>query len=186
MKHFLVVLLLTGWALGQQSTARVQEQSARTAVNNMPSADELSELFKKAEDKVAAFQNAVSAAKPQLDPLDTHLAARYTDDASTAEKILAAMKSKGASGYGLMMLLDALDTLTLDATDANMRLLVHNTAANKLSDTATMLPMTSLKTALDGCNDISELLLHASLRYIAGEEALLKLYLEGGPPKPAR
>lgn len=181
----LAVVLLAGLAFGQDSSAAHLRAVSRAAVEKMPSDAELNELFNKAEEKVATFRKAVNSARPQLDKIDAHLASNYIDAAATANAIIAGLRTKGPSGAGLLMLITTLDDLALDATQGGLRLLVQNQThpVNAEADTATVMSVMSLSTAEVGCNDISELLVHASLRFIGAEDSLLA-EIAASPQKP--
>lgn len=176
MKHLLVVLLLVGSALGQESTATLKRQATESAINDMPSPAELSALIKKAGEYVARFQEVLSLAKPQLEHIDPGRAAKYSDNAATAENIIVMLTTTGTSGSRLVMLLDAMDTLALDAAMANVQLLtadLQRVASGKSRDIQTATLVLGLTGVETQCYDISELLLNASLRFVAFEDAVL-------------
>jgi hypothetical protein len=82
------------------------------------------------------------------------------------------------SAYRLVALLSLLDDMTVDAASASFRLMQEDAKAvgakrPNLGILAAILPLNAAQTAL---NDISELLLHPTLRYVGAEEqALTKL-----------
>jgi hypothetical protein len=139
---------------------------------SLPSTEEISELTDKASEKISAFGMAVKSAKPDLDRVDPTLAPKYLEAADAAQTTIKAIRKNGATGYNLVALLGTLDDLSLEAATGALRILVAYTA-NRLeggqSETALHSVML-LNTAQSGCYDISELLLHATLRFIAVED----------------
>ena len=156
------------------------------AQNSMPSNEELAELLSKASQKITSFQEAVQGAKPFLDQQDPKLASNYMDTAKTAQEIIRVGQKEGASAYRLVGLLSLLDDMTVDAANASFRLMQEEVKAVEAKQAnvnvvAAILPLNAAQT---GLNDISELLLHATLRYVGSEEqALIKLLDSAGKPK---
>lgn len=185
MKPLLIVLLLTGWALGQASTAttlqmQAAKQAAEKAAKDMPSAAEIAELLIKAGEKVAVFRMVVNSAKPQLDDTKPGLAAKYADTAATAETIIADLRANGPSGYGLVMLVAVLQNLSLHAEDASTRLLLLDelrVSRGQPSEYAALRPLPLLDAAGKECYDVSQLLLDATLRHVAAEETTLRMLI---------
>jgi len=140
---------------------------------SMPSNDEILELLAKAEQKVAGFENAVKSIKPNLDRVDPKLSPMYADAAAAAHVIILSARKNGPSAYRLVSLVTTLDDLSLDAATASIQLLLlqiksGQTAASNLDF---LVPLLSSK---NECNDISELIMHATLRFIHTEEEALE------------
>ena len=140
---------------------------------SIPSNDEILELLAKAEQKVSGFENAVKSVKPDLDKVDPHLSKTYADGGAAAHVIIVSIRKNGSSAYGLMSLVTTLDDLSLDAATASIQLLLlriqsGQTAASSLDF------LVPLMTSKNECNDISELIMHATLRYIHAEEDVLE------------
>ena len=157
---FLALFLFASMAFGQSGTT-------------MPSNDEIFELLAKAEQKVSGFESAVKSVKPDLDKADPELSKMYTDAASAARVIITSIRSNGPSAYSLTSLVTTLDDLSLDAATATVQLLLlriqsGQTTANRLDF------IVPLMTSKNDCNDISELLMHATLRLIHTEEDVLQ------------
>ena len=162
MKLFIAVFFMAAVAFGR---TKPTDQPA------MPSKEEISDLLKKADEKVSGFEKAVKNAKPYLDKIDPKFATTYLDASSDAHTIIAGMQTNGISAYGLVSLLATLDDLSLNAANASVQLLLaaKSTPADAGALSATI-PLASASTA---CNDISELIMHATLRYVHVEEELL-------------
>ena len=148
------------------------------AQNSMPSNEELAELLSNASQKITSFQEAVQGAKPYLDQQDPKLVSNYMDTAKTAEGTIKVGLKEGASAYRLVGLLSLLDDMTVDASNASFRLMQEDAKAvgAKRADIGVLAAILPLNGAQTGLNDISELILHATLRYVGTEEqALTKL-----------
>jgi hypothetical protein len=148
---------------------------------SMPSKEELSELLAKADEKVSTFEQAVGNAKPQLDKINTEYARNYLDAASTAHTLIQATNQKGTSAYRLVGILATMDDLSLDAASGSVFLmgadnqqLIHG----KPPDMDTQNPIIALTAAGTTCNDISELIFHATMRLVNVEEKLVDLLLD--------
>ena len=161
------------------SALRAQTASQASAPNpmaDMPSEAEVGELAAKASEKVEGFQKTLDAVKPFLDKADPSAYSKDKQAVDRAQLILAALKKNGRSAYVLVSLLTTLDDLDLDATQDSQAILLFGTRA--MADgrqppdgmTTAVLMLTSAASSL---YDISELVMHATLRYIAGEEDIL-------------
>jgi hypothetical protein len=78
----------------------------------------------------------------------------------------------GHPPYALVGILTTLDDLSLDAATGSAFLL----AANQGQTTPELLTLSAAGTA---CNDIAELIFHATMRLIAAEETALNKFLNG-------
>jgi hypothetical protein len=155
-----VILAFAVGAFGQDGTA-------------MPSNDEISELLAKAEQKVTGFESAVRSVKPDLDKADPKLSKMYGDAASAARVIISSIRKNGPSAYALTSLVTTLDDLSLDAATATVQLLLLRVQSGQTA--ATRLDFViPLMTSKNECSDISELLMHATLRLIHKEEDVLQ------------
>lgn len=139
----------------------------------MPSKDEILELLGKADQKISGFENAVKSVKPNLDKADPKLSAMYLNAASAVHVIVLSIRKNGPSAYNLVSLVTTLDDLSLDAATASVQLLLLRikSGQTEASALAFLIPLMTSKTE---CYDISELIMHATLRYIAAEEDLLQ------------
>lgn len=167
-------LMVAGLLVAQ--TAPAPQPSAPDPLANMPSEAEIGELTAKAAEKLEAFQKTLDSVKPFLDKADPSAYKKDSEAIDTGRAILAALKKNGRSAYGLVGLLTTLDDLDLDATQDSSAILIFGTRA--MADgrnppdgmTTAVLMLTSAASSL---YDISELVMHATLRFVSGEEAVL-------------
>lgn len=160
-------------ALRAQTTSQVP---APNPIATMPSEAEVGELTAKAAEKVEAFQKTLAEVKPFVDKANPTLYRRDLEAIDTARTILASLKRKGRSAYGLVGLLATLDDLNRDAmNDATAMLLFgsQEQAAGRQFPDGMATAVLMLTSAADSFYDISELVMHATLRFVAGEEAVL-------------
>jgi hypothetical protein len=139
----------------------------------MPTAQEISELVSKADETVTSFDRALAVSKEFLQEPEAGYEGQVKA-AQTAHEIIQKIKSNGASAYALVALLGTLDDITNDsATSANLILV------DALERSASGKPVTSLGVAVKlmqvkkSSYDISELIMHATLRLIKNEEDAL-------------
>ncbi len=136
----------------------------------MPSEKEFSELLAKADEKVSTFEAAVKSAKARLDKVNAKYAANYLDAAATAHLLISKTIKNGPTAYGLVGVLTTLDDLSLDAANGNVFLLAGDQGQ-------TTPEVFALSAAGTSCNDIAELIFHATMRLIAAEETALNKLL---------
>ncbi len=149
---------------------------------NMPSEKEFSELLTKADTKVSNFEAAVKNAKPGLDKIDIKYARNYLDAASTAHLLISKTIKNGPTAYNLVGVLTTLDDLSLDAASGMAFLLAADgdrVAKGATRHTSTRDAVLALSSAGTSCNDIAELIFHATMRLIAAEETALNKLLDG-------
>jgi len=147
----------------------------------MPSEKEFSELLSKADEKVFTFEVAVKNAKPRLDKIDTKYVKNYLDAAATAHLLISKAIERGPTAYGLVGVLTTLDDLSLGAANGTAILLAADgdrMARGEIRDTGTRDSVAALSSAGTSCNDIAELIFHATMRLIAAEETLLNKLLD--------
>ena len=172
MKTLVVVLLLSVFVWGQNKPV---DQGS------MPSTEEVSELVAKADEKVSSFEEAVKNAKPYLDKIEPKFTTNYLGGASTAHTIIRNLQKNGPSAYGLVSLLATLDDLSLDASAASVQLLrtdEEHVTNGKRPDVGSLSSVILLGNAGTACNDIAELVMHATLRFVDVEEKILDKLLE--------
>ena len=160
LHNTLFVALLSGAALGQTAPT-------------IPSKEEIFELVDKADQKVSAFEAAIKQVRVVLDDADPGLSENYLDAASTAHWMIQTAHKNGPSAYALVALLATLDDLSLDAMRAAVIFAKLGTSRPGANDAVILL--TAVGT---GCNDIAELIMHATLRYIQAEEKILEILLD--------
>lgn len=154
--------------------------SAQTAPS-MPSHEEISELVSKANEKTVAYEEAVKNAKPYLDKIDPKFAQNFLDAASTAHTLIEAIQKNGASAYSLVSLLATLDDMSLNAATGSIQLLrtdEEHVAKGGAANVGALSAVILLNNASTACNDISELIMHATLRFVDTEEQLLGKLLD--------
>jgi hypothetical protein len=142
----------------------------------MPSRDEIFELLDKAEQNISTFEDAVKKAKPKLDEVDPKLSNNYLDAASTAHWMLQTLHKDGPSAYRLVSLLATMDDLSRDAANASTRLLMsdaEHVANGRQRDGRVLASVILLSNSGTACNDIAELIMHATLRLVHAEEDLI-------------
>jgi hypothetical protein len=169
MRLLFAVLVLSVASAAQSSPASNQQV-------NMPSSAEIGELLSKADQKVTGFEEAVKLAKPHLDKINSRLSSNYLDAAATAHKFIETTQKDGTSAYRLVGLLATLDDLSLDAANASVLLLKNDAeqlAEGKKPVAALSGSVVALSSTGTAVNDISELLMHATLRFIDAEEQVL-------------
>lgn len=143
---------------------------------NMPSGAEIGELTAKAAEKLEAFQKTLDSVKPFLDKADPSAYKKDSTAIATGRTILAALKKNGRSAYGLVSLLTTLDDLNLDATQDATAILIFGTremANGRQTPDGMTTAVLMLTSAASSLYDISELVMHATLRFVAAEEAVL-------------
>jgi hypothetical protein len=180
MRTLLPVLLFAAAAMGQSNPANQRNATPPknpSQLQDMPSEREVSELLAKADQKVSAFELAVKAAKPRLDSISPQYATNYLDAASTAHQLISAATKNGMSAYRLIGILATLDDLSLDAANGSLFLMANDedqvVAKGAQRDTGTVNIVSALTAAGASCNDIAELIFHATMRSVAAEEALI-------------
>lgn len=167
-------LMFAGLLVAQKPSAT--EPSSPSPLTNMPSEVEIGELTAKASEKVEAFQKTLDSVKPLLDEADPSAYGKDENAVEGARSILAALKKNGRSAYALVSLLATLDDLDLDATQDSTAILLSGTRAMANGKnppdgmTAATIMLTSSASSF---YDISELVMHATLRFVSGEEEVL-------------
>jgi hypothetical protein len=168
VKTLLAVLLLSAIACGQASPS-------------MPSREEISELVNKANEKIAAYEEAVKNAKPYLDKINPKFAENYLAASSTGHVIIEQILKKGPSAYGLVSLLATLDDMSLNAAMGSVQLLrtdEERVTKGGSPNANTLAAVILLNNASTACTDISELIMHATLRFVDTEEQMLAKSLD--------
>lgn len=180
MRILLAMLLFATAAMGQSNPAnqgKAAPQKNGSQLRDIPSEEEVSELLAKADQKVSVFEAAVQAAKSRLDSINPRYAANYLDAASTAHQVISLTKKNGMSAYRLVGILATLDDLSLDAANGSLLLVTNDedqvVTRRAQRNTDTMNIVSALNAAGTSCNDIAELIFHATMRLVAAEEALV-------------
>jgi hypothetical protein len=166
-------LLLVALVAHGQTTAR-SPGAGSPDVANMPSEAEIGELLSKASEYVETYKQTFAAAKGSLEKASQP---GFYDRAATmcaqASQVIAAIKKNGSTAVALVSLIAVLDDMSLNGARASA-----STLLLAVEDKRAMQDFQNLAQAEKNCYDISELLLHATIRYISAEEAPLRALLE--------
>jgi hypothetical protein len=176
---FLGFMLCGAEARAQNKPAARSTVAAHTQVPSMPSEEEINELLSSSSERITEFQRALDNVKPLLDRADPEFYKQDSEACETAQAAIKAMKKNGSSAYALVALVSLLDDLNLDASRATLQIfrLAHDDDKTGKKNPSIVPDFLNIAEAGKNCGDISELLLHATLRYIAAEEsALSKLF----------
>ena len=142
----------------------------------MPSNEEIGDLLSKASEYVDTYRQTFGSARPSLAKAPTPgLYEKGMELSKQADSVIAANRKNGPSAYALVGLVSILDDMSLNATRAyavTMVVALGETRSDLKSHE--MEDIQSLAQAGKNCDDISELLLHATLRLIAVEERTLR------------
>jgi hypothetical protein len=159
------------------SATSVQHKSffAASSVQQMPSEAEIDELLSKAAEYVDSYRQTFTSAKPSLDKAPTPgFYAKGIELSSQASEAISAIRKNGPSAYALVGLIAILDDMTINATRAYaVTMLVATEEGSSNPKDRAMQDFLSLAQAGKNCYDISELILHATLRLIHVEEQAL-------------
>jgi hypothetical protein len=149
-------------------------------VPELPSEEEIGELLSKASEYVQTYQQTFTSSKPSLDKAATPgFYAKGMEQSAQASHAIAAIKKNGSSAYALVGLIAILDDMSLNgarASAATALVALRENQADPKNHARS--DFVSLAQAEKNCYDISELLLHATLRYIAVEETALQALLD--------
>lgn len=178
----LSLVLVSACQAQTQTHARSSKETLAELQRDMPSDEEFSELLHKADEEVSVFEAALRNAKPGLDRIDTKYAANYSDAASTAHLLISETIKNGPTAYRLVGVLATLDDLSLDATSGSAFLLARDedrvVTKGTTPDASTQTALLALSASGKSCNDIAELIFHATMRLIAAEETALNNLLD--------
>jgi hypothetical protein len=159
-----LILIVAGACYGQ------------TRLQGVPSHEEINELIDKAEQKVSVFEQGIKAVQPRLDPISAGYGKEVLGGLATARTMIAAIREKGPSAYRLVGLVVTLDDLSLNASTATIML--FNAQKAVAGDVSLLI------SAKNGCNDIAELIFHATMRLIKIEEDLIGQATSDSTNKP--
>ena len=159
---------------GQTTTARslIAEPSE---VASMPSDAEIGELLSKASEYVETYKQTFATAKGSLEQGSQP---GFYDRAATmsaqATQIISTIKKNGSTAVALVSLIAVLDDMSLNGARASAVAMLLAAGEDKRA----MQDFQNLAQAEKNCYDISELLLHATIRYISAEETALRVLLK--------
>lgn len=146
----------------------------------MPSKIEVNQLVDKTAEKLNGLEKSLRAIKPLLDKVDPAAFQQDMDACDAGLAAVSAIRKNGPSAYALVGLISILDDLKVD-TIASLPALANE--ATKLDPNARLVAVADISGFIQGgnaCYDMSELLLHTTLRYISVEESLLNELMDHG------
>jgi hypothetical protein len=147
---------------------------AASSVQQMPSEAEIDELLSKAAEYVNSYRQTFTSAKPSLAKAPTPgFYEKGIELSSQASEAISAIRKNGPSAYALVGLIAILDDMTINATRAYAVTMLVATGEGSSTKDRAMQDFLSLAQAGKNCYDISELILHATLRLIHVEEQAL-------------
>jgi hypothetical protein len=143
---------------------------------SMPSTDEINDLLSKASEYVAEYRMTFKNAKPTLDKTPTPGFNERADElCGQATTIITAIKKNGPTAYALVTLVGVLDDMSLNGARASaMSMIVAMQQGSGDSNRHALEDVQDLAQAEKNCYDISELILHPTLRLISFEEKVLR------------
>jgi hypothetical protein len=156
------------------------DDTPQHTASNLPSEAEIGELLDKASEFIANYQRAFTNAKPILSKAPSDFYDKKSDLPARANEVIASIKTNGSTAYRLVGLISMLDDMSLTASRASLQVAVLGIKDSSESKVNAhwQTDMVAVAQAGQSCYDISELLLHATLRYIAVEEAALRTLLD--------
>jgi hypothetical protein len=142
---------------------------------SMPSTEEINDLLSKASEYAAEYRMTFKNAKPTLDKTPTPGFVEKSDElCSQANAIIAAIKKNGPTAYALVTLVGVLDDMSLNGARASaMSMIVALQQGAPEANRHALEDVQDLAQVEKNCYDISELILHSTLRLIAVEEQVL-------------
>lgn len=171
--RLMIAALAAGACFSQLCLAQTEQQ-----LHTLPSSAEILELANKADEKVQGFEKVLKASAPYLDK-DTIQTDQ--DAANNAHTLIRAIRKNGPSTYGVVALLSTLDDLTLDASRASRVVILamsQNSLKNNSPNSSPAVTVMALVESENSLYDISDLLLHVTLRYAAAEDDLIEQLLK--------
>lgn len=175
MPKFGMVVLLLLAILGTGSPYGWGQESGSPEVS-MPSREELGDLLSKASEYVATYRHTFANARTSLAKAPTPgFYEKSTELSNQADTAISALQKNGPSAYALVGLISILDDMSLNGARASAVTMIVATREDR-SDPKNhaMNDFQDLAQAEKNCYDISELLLHPTLRLIAVEERTLR------------
>jgi tRNA splicing ligase len=179
---FLAILLTVG--AGAQTTPRepapLNLPSVFSKVPSMPSEAEIGELVNKASEYVDTYRQTFKNAKGSLDKApNTGFDERAAALCTQASEVIAAIKKNGSTAVSLVSLLTILDDMSLNGARASASTMIVAMREDRSNPSNhAMQDFQDLAQAEKNCYDISELLFHATIRYISVEETALRTLLD--------
>jgi len=176
-----ILLPIAGYAQTAQHKAAAHNRvSPPSEVPTMPSDAEIGDLVSKASEYVDTYRLTFKNAKASLDkapnPGFYEQAMALCDQASG---VITTIKKNGATAVSLVVLLTVLDDMTLNGARASASTMIVALSENKSNrNDHAMQDFQDLAQAEKNCYDVSELLSHATIRYISVEETTLRTLLD--------
>ena len=164
-------------AYPQSARQQAKWQGAPSAA--MPSEAEIGELISKASEYVDTYRRTFTNTKASLDKAPPPgFYEKAMEECADASRVISAIKKNGSTAVALVSLIAILDDMSLNgarASAATMMVAVSEDRGNPSNHA--MQDFQEIAQAEKNCYDISELLLHATIRYISAEENALRTLL---------
>jgi hypothetical protein len=172
----LSILALTLTCATSLRSQQPNKQTGELDTSNVPSNEEINDLLSKASEYVATYQTTFKNAKSTLDLTPTPgFIEKSNELCSQANLTISAIKKNGMTANALVALIGVLDDMSLNASRAaGVAKMVGLQGRDADSKHRAAQDMQDLAQAGKNCYDISELILHATLRLISVEEAILR------------
>lgn len=174
----LAVFFCASTAYSQSARQQTKREAAPFSAP-MPSEAEIGELVSKANEYVDTYRRTFENTKASLDKAPTPgFYERAMEECAQAAEVISAIKKNGSTAVALVTLISILDDMSLNGARASaaMMLVAASEDRTKPSNHA-MQDFQDIAQAEKNCYDISELLLHATIRYISAEENALRTLL---------
>jgi hypothetical protein len=171
---------LTLHSQSQKANGEVLEQS----VPSIPSNEEINDLLGKADEYVQQYQAMFKSAKATLDKSPTPgFNAKADELCAQAESLITAIQKNGPTAFSLVGLIVVLDDMSINAARASSMAMFVSVEDNSSQSKQALRDFPDLAQAEKNCIDISELILHPTLRLIAAEERILRTISSQQKPK---
>jgi predicted nucleic acid-binding Zn-ribbon protein len=156
------------------------QAAASSDVPSMPSEAEIGELVSKASEYVDTYKRTFNNTRASLDKApNPGFYEKGMELSEQASVVIAAIRKNGSTAVALVSLLTILDDMSLNAAKASSETMIVALSQDKASrNSHAMQDFQDLAQAGKNCYDISELLFHATIRYISSEETALRTLLD--------
>jgi hypothetical protein len=137
-------------------------------LRDMPQKGELIPLLTKTDEKIVEFEKSILGLKADIERVDPGATAKITTGAAAAHQIIAQMLSDGHTAGRLVALLPSLDDFTRHASRESLLLVLNGIATNSPAK-----DISGLASVGNSLYDISDLLLHTTLRAVNSNDAFI-------------
>jgi hypothetical protein len=167
MKNARYILLLFACLVGwSQDTSQI---------STPPSNEEVMDLLNKTDEKLDSLQKALDGAKTILEKAQPGMYRQTSTLVSTGHTLIAAMHKNGFSAYALVALISDLDDIYINVAFSELHIyrLTADAAVNHQPSLNTSESFLEIAEEGKGLYDMSELLLHTTLRLVKTEEDII-------------